>query len=230
MGYLEQGASREYRLGLRVTDLGMSALHCVGLREHSRPYLEELCRCSSYTVNLAVLHGPEILYVERVRSVRCEQSEIDLGLVVGSRLPAYCTSMGKLLLACLPWPEQHELMADMKLVRQGPNTITSKKSLRLELERVREVGFAVNEEELVAGLYSIAAPVRDGTGEAVAAVNMAAHASVISLKEFVEHLGPHLVSTADRISARLGYHGDDELHMGGQCDAGRPENRSEEGK
>jgi IclR family pca regulon transcriptional regulator len=210
LGYLEQGASRKYRLGLRVTDLGMSALNSTGLREHSRPYLEELRQRTSYTVNLAVLDGPEILYVDRARSFRRGQSKIDLGLSLGSRLPAYCTSMGKLLLAYLPEHEQRGLLTEIKLAKRGPNTITSKKSLRTELERVREESFAVNDEELASGLHSISAPVRSESREVVAAVNMAAHSSMISLEELVEHLGPHLVSTADRISARLGYRRDDE--------------------
>jgi IclR family pca regulon transcriptional regulator len=210
LGYLEQGASRKYRLGLRVTDLGMSALNSTGLREHSRPYLEELRQRTSYTVNLAVLDGPEILYVDRARSFRRGQSKIDLGLSLGSRLPAYCTSMGKLLLAYLPEHEQRNLLADIKLAKRGPNTITSKKGLRSELEHVREESFAVNDEELASGLHSISAPVRSESREVVAAVNMAAHSSMISLEELVEHLGPHLVSTADRISARLGYRRDDE--------------------
>ena len=102
LGYLEQGASRKYRLGLKVTDLGMSALNSTGLREHARPYLEELRQHSHYTISLAVLDGPEILYVDRARSFRRGQSKIDLGLAPGSRLPAYCTAMGKLLLAYLP--------------------------------------------------------------------------------------------------------------------------------
>jgi IclR family pca regulon transcriptional regulator len=210
LGYLEQGASRKYRLGLRVTDLGMSALNSTGLREHSRPYLEELRQRTSYTVNLAVLDGPEILYVDRARSFRRGQNQIDLGLQLGSRLPAYCTSMGKLLLAHLPESEQREMIGEMKLTRRAPNSITSKKALRSELEHVREEGFAVNDQELAEGLHSISAPVRSETREVVAAVNMAAHSSMISLEELVDHLGPHLVTTADRISARLGYRRDDE--------------------
>jgi IclR family pca regulon transcriptional regulator len=189
LGYLEQGASRKYRLGLRVTDLGMSALNSTELREHSRPYLEELRQRTSYTVNVAVLDGPEILYVDRARSFRRGQSQIDLGLSLGSRLPAHCTSMGKLLLAFLPQPEQRSLIGEMKLSRHGPNTITSKKVLRAELERVREVSFAVNDEELAPGLYSISSPVRSDAREVVAAVNMAAHSSMISLGELVEYLG-----------------------------------------
>lgn len=210
LGYLEQGASRKYRLGLRVTDLGMSALNSTGLREHSHPYLEELRQQTSYTVNLAVLDGAEILYVDRARSFRRGQSKIDLGLHPGSRLPAYCTSMGKLLLANLPDAEQHDLFGKIKLTKRGPNTITSKKALRDELDQVREENFAVNDQELAPELHSISAPVRNESREVVAAINLAAHSSMISLAELVDALGPHLVSTADRISARLGYRRDDE--------------------
>ena len=210
LGFLEQGASRKYRLGLRVTDLGMSALNSTGLREHSRPYLEELRQRTSYTVNLAVLDGPEILYVDRARSFRRGQNKIDLNLRPGSRLPAYCTSMGKILLAYLPDSEQRELIGSMQMTRRGPNSMTSKKALRTELEHVREEGLAVNDEELAEGLYSISAPVRGESREVVAAINMAAHASMISLDELVDALGPHLLATADHISARLGYRRDDE--------------------
>jgi IclR family pca regulon transcriptional regulator len=210
LGYLEQGASRKYRLGLKVTDLGMSALNATGLREHARDDLEELRVRSSYTVSLGVLDGGEVLYVERARSWRRGQDKIDLGLQPGSRLPAYCTSMGKVLLANLPDERQRELIGEMTLTKQGPNTITSKKALREELDEVLDAGFAVNDEELAPELYSIAAPVRNETREVVAAVNMAAHASMISLGELVDALSPHLISTADRISARLGYRRDDE--------------------
>jgi IclR family pca regulon transcriptional regulator len=212
LGYLEQGASRKYRLGLRVTDLGMSALNSTGLREHAHPYLEELRQRTSYTTSLGVLDGGEVLYVDRVRSYRRNQGTVDLNLHTGSRLPAYCTAMGKLLLANLPEAEQKDLIASMKLAKRGPNTITSKKALREELDEIKASGFAVNDQELAAGLYSIAAPVRNEARDVVAAVNLAAHSGVISLEELVDALGPHLVSTADRISARLGYRRDDEQH------------------
>src|ERR1039457_6880735 len=129
LGYLEQGASRKYRLGLKVTDLGMSVLNSTGLREHAHDYLEELRQRTSYTTSLAVLDGAEILYVDRARSFRRRQGKIDLGLAPGSRLPAYCTAMGKLLLANLPESEQHEVLMEMTLTKQGPNTIRSKKGL-----------------------------------------------------------------------------------------------------
>jgi IclR family pca regulon transcriptional regulator len=210
LGFVEQGASRKYRLGLRVTDLGMSALNSTGLREHSRPYLEELRQRTSYTVSLSVLDGPEILYVDRARSFRRGQNKIDLNLRPGSRLPAYCTSMGKVLLANLPEAEQDGLFANLTLSRRGPNSITSKKALRTELEHVLEEGVAVNDEELAQGLISIAAPLRSESREVVAAINVAAHTSMISLEGMVDRLSSHLVSTADQISARLGYRRDDE--------------------
>jgi len=212
LGYLEQGASRKYRLGLRVTDLGMSALNSTGLREHSHAYLQELRQRTSYTVSLAVLDGTDILYIDRVRSFRRGQGNIDLDLQPGSRLPAYCTAMGKLLLAHLPDPEQRDVFTELKLTKRGPNTITSKKALYDELDEVRTAGFAVNDEELASNLYTISAPVRNQDREVVAAINMAAHSSMISLEEMVDALGPHLVSTADRISARLGFRRDDERH------------------
>jgi len=210
LGYLEQGAARKYRLGLRVTELGMSALNATDLREHAHAYLEDLCERTSYTTSLALRDGAEIVYVDRARSLRRAQSEIDLGLALGSRLPAHCTAMGKVLLAYLPDWEQRDLLASMKLTKRGPNTITSKNALRDELQEVREEGFAVNDEELAPKLYTIAAPVRNDAREVVAAVNLAADSSSIALGELVDALGPHLVVTADRISACLGYRRDDE--------------------
>ena len=211
LGYLEQGTSRKYRLGLRVTNLGMSALNSAGLREHAHPYLEELRQRTSYTTSIGVLDSTEVLFVDRVRSFRRGKSSVELNLHAGSRVPAYCTSMGKLLLANLPVREQRELIAQMTLTKRARNTITSKKALRDELDEIQEAGFAVDDQELVANVYAIAAPVRNDAHETIAAIALAAPSSIISLEELVDALGPHLVSTADRISARLGYRRADEI-------------------
>jgi IclR family pca regulon transcriptional regulator len=111
---------------------------------------------------------------------------------------------GKLLLAYLPELEQPELVAQLRLTKQGTNTSTSKQELRDELAAIRTEGLAVNDEELAPELHSIAAPVRDVGREVVAAVSLAAQTSVISLAELVDALSPHLIATADRIFARLG--------------------------
>src|SRR5260370_35383370 len=97
LGFLEQGASRKYRLGLRVTDLGMSALNSTGLREHARPYLEELRQRTSYTTSLGVLDGAEVLYEDPARSFRRGQNHSDSALHPGSPPPSSCRALGELL-------------------------------------------------------------------------------------------------------------------------------------
>jgi IclR family pca regulon transcriptional regulator len=210
LGYLEQGASRKYRLGLRVTDLGMSALDSTGLQQHSHPELEELRRRTSYTTGLGVLDGEEILYVDRARGFRRELTEAALDPQPGSRLPAHCTAIGKLLLAYLPEHERRELIAQLTLTKHGPNTITTKQALRDELERIRHDGLAVNDQELAPELRTLAAPVRDQTGAVLAAVNLSIPGASTPVAELVDTLGPQLLATAERISASLGYRGDDE--------------------
>jgi IclR family pca regulon transcriptional regulator len=145
------------------------------------------------------------VYVERCRSARPGQREIDLNLHVGARLPAYCTSLGKVLLAFLPAGEREQQLGRVELVRRGPNTLTSRRALALELRRVREQGFALNNEELAYGLRSIAAPLLAHDGTAAAAINVAVHSSMISIDDLETHLGPVLLQTAADISARLGY-------------------------
>jgi IclR family transcriptional regulator, pca regulon regulatory protein len=210
LGYLEQGASRKYRLGRRVTDLGMSALNSMSVREQARPDLEALRRETRFTVDLAILDGSEILCVDRVRGSRVGRYKIDFDLHVGSRLPASCTALGKLLLAYLPDVEQEALIRSLKLAKGGPNAISSKKALKVELGQISEEGLAVDDEELAREVQAIAAPVRSSEGEVIAAVELVGSRSMITVDELVVSLSPHLIATAARISARLGFRGDDE--------------------
>ncbi len=212
LGYLVQGAGRKYRLALRVTTLGMSAMSSTSLQEHARPYLEELRDRTGFTIVVGVLDGPEVLLLDRLCGVRRGQHQIDLDQAPGTRLAAHCTAIGKLLLAYLPDHQQRAQIAEMRLPRRTPNTIANKRVLQVELQSIREQGLAAAEQELAPALYSIAAPVRTASREAVAALGMDAHSSTIPLEELIDALGPHLIATADRISARLGYRRTDELH------------------
>jgi IclR family pca regulon transcriptional regulator len=206
LGYLQQDAvSKRYRLGPRVLDLGFSAISSMELRELAAPHLQELSDQTGHTVNMAILDGADIVYIERCRSAQAGQRQIDLNLHVGSRLPAYCTSMGKVLLAYLPQERQQAALTQIELVQRGPNTLTSRSALRGELERVRRDGLAINNEELAYGLRSVAVPVPAASGEAAAAINLAVHSSMVSLEDLVARLGPALRRTAAEISARLGY-------------------------
>jgi IclR family pca regulon transcriptional regulator len=210
LGYLHQGARRKYHLALRVTDLGMSAMNATGLHEHAHPYLEELRTRTGFTVAAAVLDGSEILLLDWLRGGRRGQGLIDLGVTRGSRLPTFCTAAGKLLLANLPEQAQRERIAELRLSRPAPKTVKTKTALREELAQIRGESLVACDEELAPGLYEIAAPIRSTSNEAIAAATMTAHSSMISLEELIDALGPHLISTADRISARLGYRRDDE--------------------
>lgn len=210
LGYLEQGAKRKYRLGLRVTDLGMSALNATGLREHAHVDLAELTQRAGYTTSLAVLDGGEVVCVDRVRSLHRKRGAAGPDIGPGSRLPAYCTALGKVLLAYLPEHARRELLAHTELKRQRPNTIVSKSMLRDELTQVSGEGFAVEDQELADERIAIAAPVLNEANEITAAIDMTAQASGIAIEELAGALGPHLISAADRISARLGYRRESE--------------------
>jgi IclR family pca regulon transcriptional regulator len=207
LGYLEQDPpTRKYRLGPRVLDLGFSAINSMDLRELAAPHLQALSDETGHTVNMAVLDDADIVYIERCRTSQRGQRDIDLNLHIGSRLPAYCTSMGKVLLAHLEPAEQRAALRQVRFAPRGPNTLTEKDELLKELARVRTAGLAVNNEELAYGLRSIAAPVRrQTTGEVVAAINLAVHRSMVSLDQLVAHLGPMLKHTAEEISARISY-------------------------
>jgi IclR family transcriptional regulator, pca regulon regulatory protein len=206
LGYLEQdAATKKYRLGPRVIDLGLAAINSMEVREVSAPHLQQLSDETGYTVNMAVLDGLDIVYVDRCRNSRAGQREIDLNLHVGSRLPAYCTSMGKVLLAYLPREECDELLERLELTRRGPNTIVAKAELVAELGRIRHAGMAVNNEELAYGLRSIAAPIFAQDGRPTAALNLAVHSSMVSMEDLLARLSQPLRETAHAISARLGY-------------------------
>jgi IclR family pca regulon transcriptional regulator len=206
LGYLEQQASRKYRLSHRAADVGMAALNSLDVRRHARSLLDELRESTSSTAGLAVLDGAEIVCVDRAGSFQSEHAELNPGVGVGSRLPLHCTASGKLLLAHIPEVERRTVLGQAKLAKHGPNTITGKHQLGKELEEIRRNGFAIANSEFAAGLCAIAAPVRDKARNVTAAIGLADHGSIASLVK----LSPLLISAADDISRRLGYRRDSE--------------------
>jgi len=206
LGYLHQDReSKRYRLGPKVLDLGFSAINSMDVREISAPHLRQLSDETGYTVNLAILDGTDIVYIERCRTSRPGQREIDLNLHVGARLPAYCTAMGKAILAFLPEERCEELIARIDFAPRGPNTVTDPQAFREELARIRASGVALNDEELAYGLRSIASPIRSESGEAVAALNLAVHRTMASAEELTTRFGAAVTRTARDISSRMGH-------------------------
>jgi IclR family pca regulon transcriptional regulator len=200
--------TRKYHLGPRVVDLGFAAIDSMELTRVAAPSLQALADETGYTVSMALCDGPDIVYVDRRRSGRRRAPlTMDLNLHIGSRLPAYCTALGKAMLAYKDAGTLREILDRTDMARRGPNTVTNREQLMAALAKVRQSGVAVNNEELVPGLRSFASPVRDRTGEVVAAINVAVHLSVApSASEVLAgRLEPPLRRTAAEISRRLGY-------------------------
>ena len=204
LGFLEQDdATRKYRLGSRVLDLGFSTLGSMGLREIAAPHLRRLTDATGYTSNLAIRDDTDVILIDRVPGRSGRYHHLEFTLHIGSRLPTYCSSTGKALLAFLPREERDQLLERIDLVHRGPRTTTDRKALVEELEHVRRTGFAVNDEELESSLRAIAAPVRARSGSVVAAINVAVPWSPSPMSELVDSLGPILKETADSISAHV---------------------------
>jgi IclR family transcriptional regulator, pca regulon regulatory protein len=204
LGYLEQEKDRRYKLGVRVIDLGMAALSATGLREQARPLLEKLRAQVDLSASLAVLDSTNIVYVDYLPSSRGGQA-LELEIGPGSRLAAYSTAMGKVMLAHLPKAELDQLLGKLRLRKLGPGTITSKSALRTELAKLACTDLVVENEERIRGLVGIAAPIRDQSGRVLAAIDLTAGKAATSAPELERTLGAVLLSSAASISERFGY-------------------------
>jgi IclR family pca regulon transcriptional regulator len=198
LGYVETDG-RTFRLTPRVLELGYSFLSGLGFPDVALPHLERLVAQVDESSEASVLDGEDIVYVARVPTGRIMAVSIN----VGTRFPAYATSMGRVLLSHLPDAELEAYLARIELVPLSPRTLTSREMLRVELAKVRSQGWALVDQELEEGLRSIAAPVRDASGRTIAAVNVSAHASRVSTEDVRATLLPPLLETAERIEADL---------------------------
>lgn len=186
--------------GLAVLRLGAAAMQSSSLLEAADRPLHRLAEITGETVNLGVLTADRVLYVARLRN----QDLVTANLDVGSTLPAAYTSMGKLLLSTLE-PEElaRRLGPDSFPDNAGTNAARDLESLLPALDRIRESGYAIQDEELAAGLRSIAAPVVGSSGRVVAAINIAVSTSRHGVDELVADFLTPLRTTADEITLRL---------------------------
>ncbi len=204
LGHLQQDDQRRYGLATRASDVGRAALSATRLRAEARPELERLRSDTAGTVAIAVLEGPAIIYLDRLPSHQITNYDVKLPVGAGSRLPAYCTATGKMLLAHLPDSEREDALEQVELVPRAPNTITNRAALRTELDRIREADVAFDDEELAAGLRSIAAPIlKNEDGEIVAAVCITVPSATYTQAKMASELSPLLLDCAERISSRL---------------------------
>ena len=201
-GYIEQNkATENYRLGLKALELGQTFIKQMGLLRQAKPILEQMVEESNETSYVAIYKENHIVYLDVV------ETNLTVRVVsrVGSRLPAYCTAAGKVHLAYMTDEELDDLLSHIKFVQHTATTITSADSLRDELAKVRELGYAFDDEELDLGVRCIAAPIRDYTRRIVGAISISGPTMRVSSERIESELIPLVLKSADELSTRLGY-------------------------
>jgi IclR family KDG regulon transcriptional repressor len=199
-GFLEQNQENgRYHLGLALFELGALVRRRMDVSTLGLPLLGALRDATQESVHLAMLAQTSIMYLYNLESSQAVGTRSYLGM----RKPAFCTSEGRVLLAFGP-PELTTAVLKEALAPRTPNTVTDPKALVRVLDEVRRNGYAVDDEESEVGMRGLAAPVRDASGKVVAAVGLAGPLQRLTKKE-LRRLVPQLVTTADGISARMGY-------------------------
>ena len=198
LGYVEL-SGRTYRLTTRVLRLGFSYLSSNSLPTIVQPTLERITEMVHESSSLGVLDGEQIVYIGRSTAKRV----MSVGLSVGSRLPAYCTSLGRVLLAALPEAGLAEYLSQLQPKALTPKTITDRQLLGEIIRRVRLDGFAITDEELELGLRSIAVPVKTHQNQIVAAMNIGVHAARVSAAEMIHRFLPILQGQAELLAPLL---------------------------
>ena len=199
LGYA-QSNGRHFSLTPKILTLGYAYLSTAPLPRIAQPFLERISESCNESCSLSILEGDEVVYL--ARSARKRIMSVDLS--VGSLLPAYCTSMGRVLLAALPEDEARARLARAPLQRFTPHTIIDRDALGEILNGVRRQGFALVDQELEIGLRSLAVPVFGGGGKVVAAMNVSAQAGRVDIVQLRGPLLDSLRLGVAELSAVLG--------------------------
>src|SRR5580698_393015 len=198
LGYVRNDG-REFSLRPRVLELGYAYLSGLAMPEIAAPHLEELVARLRESSSISVLDSQHIVYVARVPTKRI----MTVSISVGTRFPAYATSMGRVLLAGLSEDDLSRYLAEADLAPITGRTVTDPDRLREILRDVAKQGYAIVDQELEEGLRAVAAPIHGAGGAVTAAINLSAHASRISMSAMRTELLPHLLQTASRIESDL---------------------------
>jgi IclR family pca regulon transcriptional regulator len=198
LGYMRMDGG-QFSLRPKILELGYAYLSSLSLPEVAMPHLEQLVEQVRESSSVSQLDGDDVVYIARVPTRRI----MTVAISVGTRFPAYATSMGRVLLADRPDDWLDGYLASVTLVPLTSHTIASPRALRAELAAIRERGWALVDQELEEGLRSVAAPIRDGDGRVIAAVNVSTHAGRRSIAEIMEDLLEPLLRTAQAIETDL---------------------------
>lgn len=198
LGYARM-TSRGWELTPRVLDLGTTYVQAQGLWDVARPHLEALVDATGESSSVAQLDGSDVVYVARVAVPKI----IALQVSVGTRFPAVPTSLGKVLLAALDPADLDRVLAEPSRSGVEQRWRPTPQELRAVLRQVRAQGWSLTDEQLAPGIRSVAAPLRDGDGRVVAAVNVTVHAAETSVATLTDEHLPLLLRTAEDISSDL---------------------------
>ena len=205
LDYVRQDAeTKKYSLGFKLVELGNRLLSQIDLRTEARPFLVELAECSKETVHLVILDRFEVLYIDKVEAV-AQPTGLRMVSMLGSRIPAHCSAVGKVLLAALPEENLKEVVKKRGLFRRTKNTITDPAKLLKHLKLVKKNGYALDDEENEIGVRCIGAPVRNQQGDVTAAISISVPAIRIETLELQTAFKAWVVQTALKISEKLGY-------------------------
>lgn len=198
LGYVETDGNR-FSLTAKVLELGYSYLSTLDVGGTVSTQLELVTQQLGESSSAAVLEGENIVYIARI-PVRPLMA---FNLQIGARLPAYATSMGRVLLSGLPEEELDHLLTQSNLIQLTPNTLTSPSELKAEIAKVRVQGYAINDQELELGLRSVAVPVFNRNGKLRLTLNVSCHSSKTTVDRMISEFVPVLKDTAQRISMSL---------------------------
>ncbi|WPP46991.1 IclR family transcriptional regulator [Pseudomonas sp. AN-1] len=199
LGYVATDG-RTYALLPKVLTLGHAYLSSTPLAVSAQPFLDRISEQLHEACNLATLEGDEVLYIARSA---IPQRLISVDLSVGSRLPAYCTSMGRILLAALDDDSLRAYLARADLKPRTSRTLHTPEALWENLMQVREQGWCIVDQELEQSLRSVAVPVRDASGQVLAAMNVSSHAGRVSRQELETRFLPALLAASRELGAQL---------------------------
>lgn len=199
LGYVESDG-KLFRLTPRILDLGFAYLSSMPIWNLAEPVMEALVEEVKESCSAAVLDGSDIVYVLRVPTHKI----MSISLGVGSRLPAYCTALGRMLLSALPPGQMMQVLQASERTARTRYTVTDVNELAAKIAQVRKQGWSLVNQELEEGLVSLAAPITDRSGQTVAALNISGQANRSSAKVMQETMLPQLLAAAQAISSRLG--------------------------
>lgn len=199
LGFVYAEDGKNFELRPRILALGHAYLASTPLARATQPVLKHLSEMLNESCSIATLDGDDILYIARASSSRIMTIDLD----IGSRLPAWSTSMGRVLLSHLSEDKLNDMLGRITMIRYTSQTVDSVPALRAELKKVRQQGYALNDQELEMGLRSIAVPLMNSQGQVQAALNVGVHAGQVTADELRNRVLPELQKAAQELSMLL---------------------------